>query len=113
MYLLYRHPLKGGKVNDLDTEKDDLLSMGAKALFIEHPTDFTNRPKLQQLSKYTLPWADVEKIPYTVTGPYLKKLFDEAFITGLHQPNLRPNADAWEQATQNNGYYPALQQYTL
>ncbi|MEO5998310.1 MAG: kinase [Chitinophagaceae bacterium] len=98
MYLLYRHPLKGGKVNDLETEKDDLFSMGEKALFIEHPTDFSNRPKVKQLSKYALPWGDVEKIPYTVSGPYLKKLFDDAFITGLHHPNVRPNADAWEQA---------------
>lgn len=98
MYLLYRHPLKGGKVNDLDTEKDDLLSMGEKALFIEHPTDLSNRPKPDQLSKYALPWADVNRVPYTVTGPYLKKLFDEAFITGLHHPNIRPNADTWEQA---------------
>ncbi len=98
MYLLYRHPLKGGKVNDLDTEKDDLLSMGEKALFIEHPTDPSNRPKSDQVAKSALPWADVNKISYTVTGPYLKKLFDEAFITGLHHPNLRPSADMWEQA---------------
>lgn len=98
MYLLYRHPLKGGKVNDLDAEKDDLLSMGEKALFIEHPTDLSNRPRPDQLSRYALPWGDVNKIPYTVTGPYLKQLFDEAFITGLHQPHRRPNADNWEQA---------------
>lgn len=98
MYLLYRHPLKGGKVNSLDTEEDDLLSMGKKALFIEHPTDTSNRPKLDQVSKYALPWADVTKLPYTITGPYLKELFNQAFITGLHNPVLRPNADAWEQA---------------
>ena len=98
MYLLYRHPLKGGKVNDLDAEKDDLLSMGEKALFIEHPTDLSNRPKPDQVSRYALPWADVDKIPYTVTGPYLKQLFDDAFIAGLHQPQRRPNADNWEQA---------------
>lgn len=98
MYLLYRHPLKGGKVNSLDTEQDDLLSMGEKALFIEHPTDASNRPKLPQVSKSALPWADVAKYPYTLTGPYLKTLFDQAFITGLHQPNLRPNADSWENA---------------
>lgn len=98
MYLLYRHPLKGGKVNSLDTEEDDLLSMGKKALFIEHPTDASNRPKLNQVSKYALPWADIGKLPYTITGPYLKALFDQAFISGLHQPNLRPNADAWEHA---------------
>jgi serine/threonine protein kinase len=98
MYLLYRHPLKGGKINSLDTEKDDLLSMGQKALFIEHPTDNSNRVKLDQVSKWSLPWADVTKLPYTITGPYLKALFDQAFITGLHHPNSRPNADTWEQA---------------
>ena len=98
MYLLYRHPLKGGKVNSLDTEKDDLLSMGEKALFIEHPTDTSNRVKLDQVSKWALPWADTTKLPYTITGPYLKALFDQAFITGLHHPNSRPNADTWEQA---------------
>ena len=98
MYLLYRHPLKGGKVHDLDTEIDDLLSMGERALFIEHPTDASNRPKLNQVNPKELPWADVTKLPYTITGPYLKELFDAAFITGLHNPNQRPTADQWEQA---------------
>lgn len=98
MYLLYRHPLKGGKVHDLDTEKDDLLSMGEKALFIEHPSDASNRPKLNQINPKELPWADVSKIPYSVTGPYLKALFDQAFIEGLHQPMKRPTADEWENA---------------
>lgn len=98
MFLLYRHPLKGGKVHDLDTEKDDLLSMGEKALFIEHPTNKENRPKLGQVSKWELPWADVDKLPYTITGPYLKDMFEQAFIKGLHNPQERPPADAWEQA---------------
>ncbi len=98
MYLLHRHPLKGGKVHDLDTEKDDLLSMGEKALFVEHPTDKTNRPKLDQVSKWDLYWADINKLPYTITGPYLKALFEKAFIDGLHHPIQRPTADEWEQA---------------
>jgi serine/threonine protein kinase len=98
MYLLYRHPLKGGKVHDLDTEKDDLLSMGERALFIEHPTDQSNRPKPAQINPRELPWADVGKIPYHITGPYLKELFEQAFIKGLHQPNERPLAETWEQA---------------
>lgn len=98
MYLLHRHPLKGGKVHDLDTETDDLLSMGEKALFIEHPTDATNRPKLNQISKWDLYWADITKLPYTITGPYLKELFDQTFIKGLHNPSERPTADMWEQA---------------
>ncbi len=98
MFLLYRHPLKGGKVHDLDTEKDDLLSMGEKALFIEHPTDTSNRPKASQFNPKELPWVDITKIPYTVTGPYLVELFNQAFINGLHAPNNRPTADQWEQA---------------
>jgi serine/threonine protein kinase len=98
MYLFRRHPIKGGKVHDLDTEKDDLLSMGEKALFIEHPTDKSNQPKLAQTSKWDLPWSDISRIPYTIAGPYLKELFDQAFIAGLHNPAMRPPADMWEQA---------------
>ncbi|MNQ80076.1 Protein kinase domain protein [compost metagenome] len=98
MYLLHRHPLLGGKVHDLDPETDNLLSMGEKALFIEHPTDLSNRPKANQLSKWEQPWGDVNKLPYTLTGPYLRELFDQAFITGLHHPTSRPAADIWEQA---------------
>lgn len=98
MYLLYRHPLKGGKIHDLDTEKDDLLAMGEKALFIEHPQDASNRPKLNQVNPKELPWADVTKLPYTITGPYLKELFYQAFVTGLHKPTERPPAEMWEQA---------------
>lgn len=98
MFLLHRHPLKGGKVHDLDSEKDDLLSMGEKAMFIEHPSDDTNRLKLNQVSKWDLPWADITKLPYTITGPYLKTLFDKVFIDGLHNPMQRPNAEEWEIA---------------
>jgi serine/threonine protein kinase len=98
MYLLHRHPLKGGKVHDLDTEKDDLLSMGEKALFIEHPTDKSNRPKMTPVSKWDKYWSDVDKLPYTITGEYLKPLFDRAFIDGLHNPMARPTADEWENA---------------
>lgn len=98
MYLLYRHPLRGGKIHDTDPQKDEELGMGAKALFVEHPTDKSNRPKLNQVKPTHLPWADVNKIPYTVTGPYLKELFDKAFVGGLQNPNIRPTADEWEQA---------------
>ncbi len=98
MYLLYRHPLRGGKVNDIDPQKDEELSMGSKALFIEHPADQSNRPKLNQVKPTHLPWADITKIPYTVCGPYLKALFDKAFIDGLHNPALRPTANDWEEA---------------
>ncbi|MBK5720883.1 kinase [Dysgonomonas sp. Marseille-P4677] len=96
MYLLYRHPLRGGKVNDLDSSKDEELSMGSKALFIEHPTDISNSVKSHQLESSQLPQADPVKIPYTVCGPYLVDLFKKAFIDGLHNPSLRPTANEWE-----------------
>ncbi|MFR9591871.1 MAG: lipopolysaccharide kinase InaA family protein [Rikenellaceae bacterium] len=98
MYLLYRHPLRGGKVNDMDAAKDEELSMGEKALFIEHPTDKSNRPKLNQLNPSELPQGDVAKLPYTICGPYLTELIKRAFIDGLHNPMARPTADEWEQA---------------
>ena len=99
MYLLYRHPLKGGIVHPAHTEEERLtLEMGAKALFVEHPTDARNRPNLKDVKKSELPYADVSKLPYAITGPYLKDLFDRAFVKGLHQPSLRPLADEWESA---------------
>ena len=98
MYLLNRHPLRGGRVCDLDPAKDEELSMGKNALFIEHPTDKSNRPKVNQLAPSELPQGDVIKRPYTVCGPYLKTLFDKAFIQGLHNPEARPTADEWENA---------------
>lgn len=102
MYLLYRHPLRGGNYfGAMDTEKEEDLLMGSKALFVEHPTDGNNRNFKREygdnLSKFQ-PWTDLKKTPYTITGPYLKELFDQAFITGLHDPINRPTADAWEQA---------------
>lgn len=99
MYLLNRHPLRGGKVHDMnDAGRDEELSMGTKALFIEHPTDTSNRVKPQQLAPSELPQGDPAKLPYTICGPYLKKLFDRAFIDGLHNPMNRPSAAEWEDA---------------
>ena len=98
MYLLFRHSLRGGKVNDFDSLKDEELSMGIKALFVEHPTDKSNSVKINQLQPSQLPQGDPNKIPYTVCGPYLKELFNKAFIDGLHNPNLRPSANEWEDA---------------
>lgn len=99
MYLLYRHPLRGNKIHDKDDpNKDDELSMGARSLFIEHPTDASNRINLAQVKPAELPWKDTAKIPYTVTGPYLTALFKRAFIEGLLDPSKRPTADEWEVA---------------
>ncbi|MDX9699191.1 MAG: lipopolysaccharide kinase InaA family protein [Rhodocyclaceae bacterium] len=99
MNLLFRHPLRGDKVHDLnDTQRDEELAMGEKALFIEHPTDTSNRVKLANVPQSELPWKDTESLPYTLTGPYLSELIQRAFMDGLHIPNARPTADEWETA---------------
>lgn len=74
------------------------MRYGEKALFIEHPTDATNRVKPNQLAPAQLPQGDPARLPYTICGPYLKKLFDKAFIDGLHNPSIRPSAAEWEDA---------------
>lgn len=102
MYLLYRHPLRGGRYfGQIDEVEEENLMMGSKALFVEHPTDNSNRNFKREygdnLEKFK-PWTDLSKTPYTITGPYLKELFEQAFIKGLHNPIERPTADTWEQA---------------
>lgn len=102
MYLLYRHPLRGGNYfGQMETEKEEDFLMGSKALFVEHPTDKSNKNFKREygddLQKF-LPWTDLSKTPYTITGPYLKELFERSFITGLHNPQNRPIAEEWEQA---------------
>lgn len=98
-YLLYRHPLDGGKVHDVnDSLRDDELMMGANALFVEHPQDRSNRIKAGNAKAFELPWKDTDRLPYTVTGPYLSKLFQESFVDGLHHPAKRPAAGDWETA---------------
>jgi len=100
MYLFHRHPLRGPKVHHEDAETQELLEMGEKALFIEHPTDTTNFPKKfsERDTRDCMPWLDPVKLPYKMYGPLLKKLFEQAFIDGLHDPSRRPTADEWEDA---------------
>lgn len=106
MYLLYRHPLRGRKINDpSDTEQDELLAMGERALFIENPKDMSNsydaawvKKNEEKRWKHLLPWWDLGKLPYTILGPYLSPLVLKSFVQGLHDPQQRPSADDWETA---------------
>jgi serine/threonine protein kinase len=102
MYLLYRHPLRGGNYfGPLDEQEEENLLMGSKALFVEHPTDNSNKNFKREygdnLEKFS-PWTNLKKTPYTITGPYLQALFEQAFIKGLHNPMERPPAVMWEEA---------------
>jgi hypothetical protein len=99
MYLTLRHPLKGRKVHDIeDSARDDALSMGKQALFVEHPQDASNRINTEYVRDSELPWADINKMPMSICGPLITDLFKQAFVDGLHDPSKRPRADDWERA---------------
>jgi hypothetical protein len=85
--LLQRHPLQGTRVNSARSpEEDETLSMGARALFVEHPTDRSN-PPVKPIT-----------VPFQRLGPHLAPLFEKSFVHGLHAPNNRPDAAEWESA---------------
>ncbi|MBR2006111.1 MAG: hypothetical protein IKK39_13225 [Thermoguttaceae bacterium] len=94
--LFHRHPLRGSAVYSRDEKEQERLEMGERALFVEHPTDASNR--LKPDSPAESPWNDTTKTPYTLFGQKLAKLFRQAFIDGLHDPTKRPTANAWETA---------------
>ncbi|GHU04902.1 kinase [Alphaproteobacteria bacterium] len=98
MYLFYRHPLRGAKVHDVDPTRDEEMTMGERALFIEHPTNASNRVRADQLTAAQLPWADPARTPCMIAGPILADLFRRAFIDGLHNPQDRPTPSEWENA---------------
>ncbi|HEU5441838.1 MAG TPA: hypothetical protein VFU88_21335 [Ktedonobacterales bacterium] len=85
-WLLYRHPLKGPKQHAAQADLDDLLMLGERALYIEHPVDHSNRPQKLQFT------AD------DVLTPRMADLFRQAFVDGLHTPAKRPLPNRWEEA---------------
>lgn len=98
-YLFCRDPLLGRKIHNEDAAVDDFLSYGEKALFIEDRRDPSNKPKPEGYTP--VDWSDVDKVPYTIAGPYLIPLFQKAFEEGLHNPSARPSASQWENALWN------------
>ena len=86
--LFLRHPLDGKLIHDsVDEQKDEILNKGAKALFIEDPTDRRNRP--DQFSGSPLLIANLHT---------LKNNFITTFSKGLHSPQRRSSAPRWEKA---------------
>ena len=104
--LLCRHPLKGK--NRFADDDENSREMGSDALFIENPRDRSSRfdakwvreGQLPKKHPYLFPWLDIDKIPYTILGPYLSDLVERAFVTALHPTSKqkRPTAAEWEFA---------------
>jgi serine/threonine protein kinase len=84
-WLLLWDPLKGDKVFDTDPERDELLRYGEQALYIEHPTDQSNR-------------ASKQVYKASMLGPELERLLRLAFVDGLHNPHARPQPYQWRDA---------------
>ncbi len=83
--LLMRHPLKGPRQNDPDAEKDDLLALGERALYIEDPVDHSNRPADPFWGAWLL-------------GEEVEGLMRRSFTAGLRYPVQRPLAAEWGDA---------------
>jgi hypothetical protein len=84
-WLLYRHPLIGPKQHHPDPDVDERLALGDRALYAEHPSDASNRPRGRYVAADTL-------------TPRLHDLFQQAFVEGLHAPGRRPLPEYWEHA---------------
>ncbi len=85
--LLQRHPLQGRRVHSTrSAEEDERLSMGARALFVEHPTDRSNPPVAPLVRRYA------------ALGPALAQCVERTFVEGLHAPARRADAADWERA---------------
>lgn len=104
MYLLHRHPLRGGHFfgPDVETEEEEQMLMGSQPLYIEHPTDHSNRNMKREygddLDKCQ-PWVDLDHFSAEkIAGPFLAELFLRSFTVGLKNPGNRPLADEWERA---------------
>jgi DNA-binding helix-hairpin-helix protein with protein kinase domain len=84
-WLLIHDPFLGDKKFSPEPAKDDELRYGSQAVYVEHQTDFSNRASKQVLFASML-------------GPELEKLFRQAFVDGLTQPDRRPLPYQWQRA---------------
>ena len=104
MYLLHRHPLRGGRFygDDIDSEREEYLQLGGQPLYIEHPDDHQNRNMKREYGidyDRWLPWVDLDAFSAEkIAGPYLAALFRKAFVDGLSNPAKRPDGGIWESA---------------
>jgi len=83
--LLFRHPFRGPKVYSRDVEEDERLALGESAVFIDHPTDRSNRPPKAF-------W------PTRLLGETIAGLFTRTFVQGVRDASCRPTAGEWETA---------------
>src|ERR1044071_5828565 len=86
--LLFRHPLRGPLVRSPDSAIDERLTLGPAAIYIDHPTDHSNRPGRGFY-------------PAATAGRLFAELCRRAFVEGVADPAARPAASEWELALRN------------
>jgi DNA-binding helix-hairpin-helix protein with protein kinase domain len=84
-FLLMRHPLRGPKHHDSESERDEFMAMGPGALYIEDPDDTSNRPAREFVGAWAL-------------GEEVEALMRNAFTVGLKNPGKRSSAATWMEA---------------
>jgi hypothetical protein len=82
--LLFHHPLLGDAV--ILNAKLEPAALGKDALYIYHPRDARNR--------YTRYFE--AGVPPHVLTPALTRIFADAFVKGLHEPDNRPMETRWK-----------------
>ena len=73
------------------------MTMGERALFVEHPNDKSNRIKVKKRKPPELLGRHRTKSTLRHWAITLKESFLQAFVAGLHDPS-RPSANDWETA---------------
>ncbi len=91
--LLFRNVMLPLREYDVDRPSSDRIGYGEKAIFSEHPTDRTNRPR--GLGK---PLFEKGALSYSMLTPWLQQLTQRALINELHHPDKRPSAREWDIA---------------
>jgi serine/threonine protein kinase len=85
-FLLERHPLDGPRfIKGASSEDEHEALYGQHALYSEHRSDQSNRPKGHYLSA-------------AILGKTIDDLFHKTFVDGLSKPTARPTANAWADA---------------
>jgi DNA-binding helix-hairpin-helix protein with protein kinase domain len=86
--LLWRHPLLDGMRTPLHSNSEInawLCQSTPFAIYVDHPTNSSNRPQPPSL-------------PVKLLGNRMVKLFEQAFVAGITTPNRRPSPYEWVTA---------------
>lgn len=71
--------------------------MGSKSLFVEHPSDKSNRIKASNVNEANSP-GRIPAASRTLLPVPIFRSYSRAFVDGLQYSSKRPTADEWETA---------------